>query len=42
MPGACQQADEIMGGHDEGELPIDLGLPAVPHLAQTGPPFWPS
>ena len=30
------QADEIVGGHREGELPIDPGQPAMPHLAQAG------
>jgi hypothetical protein len=28
--------DEVVGGHREGELPIDLEQPAMPHLAQAG------
>jgi hypothetical protein len=30
------QPDEVVGGHREGELPIDLEQPAMPHLAQAG------
>src|SRR5437763_2931622 len=30
------QADEVIGGHREGELPIDLEQSAMPHLAQAG------
>jgi hypothetical protein len=30
------QPDEVVGGHCEGELPIDLEQPAMPHLAQAG------
>src|SRR5438270_572924 len=30
------QADEVIGGHCEGELPIDLEQAAMPHLAQAG------
>src|SRR5690242_7628321 len=30
------QADEVIGGHREGELPIDLEQAAMPHLAQAG------
>jgi len=30
------QSDEVVGGHCEGELPIDLEQPAMPHLAQAG------
>ena len=31
-----RQADEVIGGHCEGELPIDLEQAAMPHLAQAG------
>src|SRR2546421_12086521 len=30
------QAYEVVGGHREGELPIDLEHPAMPHLTQAG------
>src|SRR5438270_991610 len=30
------QADEVIGGHRERELPIDLEQSAMPHLAQAG------
>src|SRR5437763_955632 len=30
------QADKVVGGHREGELPIDLEQPAMPHLAHAG------
>ena len=30
------QAHEVIGGHRERELPIDLEQPAMPHLAQAG------
>src|SRR5437762_4856941 len=30
------QTNEVIGGHREGELPIDLEEPAMPHLAQAG------
>lgn len=30
------QADEIVGGHHQGELPIDLVQSAMPHFAQAG------
>ena len=30
------QADEVIGGHREGELPIDFEQSAMPHLAQAG------
>ena len=30
------QADQIVGGHREGELPIDLGQAAISQLAQAG------
>ena len=26
------QADEVIGGHRQGELPIDVEQPAMPHL----------
>ena len=28
------QTDEIEGGHGKGELPVDLGQRAMPHLAK--------
>jgi hypothetical protein len=31
-----RQADEIIGGHRECELPIDFEHSAMPHLAQAG------
>jgi hypothetical protein len=31
-----RQPNEVVGGHREGELPIDLEKPAMPHLAQAG------
>src|SRR5712672_4864106 len=30
------QADEVIGGHRERELPIELEQSAMPHLAQAG------
>jgi hypothetical protein len=30
------QADEVIGGHREGELPIDFEQSAMPHLTQAG------
>src|ERR1700722_20332625 len=30
------QSNQVVGGHGEGELPIDLGQPPVTRLAQTG------
>jgi hypothetical protein len=33
------QADEILGGHRQGELPIDLGQSAMPRFAQASSPI---
>ena len=30
------QANQVVGGHGEGDLPVDLGQPSVARLAQTG------
>jgi hypothetical protein len=30
------EADEVVGGHGEGELPVDLGAATVAGLAQSG------
>ena len=30
------QPDKVVGGHGEGELPVDFRQPAMPHLAQAG------
>lgn len=34
-----RQADQIVGGHREGELPIDFEQPAMARLAQSGDGF---
>ena len=41
----CQQpwqADQIVGGHGEGELPVDFWQPAMARLAQPGDRFGPA